>query len=288
MNDTLKQVFDEIHAEEELKERTKEYIFQKTNGYTGRKKTRFRYWIPAAACLAFLLWGGQRLYFTSAAEISIDVNPSIELDINRFDRVISVDGYNEDGERLADRLDIRNMDYTEAVEQILQNEEVADLLSDGAFMTIGVIGSNEAKAAQILSELQSCTAEEENTYCYCAHPDEVEDAHSMGMSCGKYKAYLELKALDPGVTPEEVQGMTMREIYDRIAGLSGGASGQSGTDSNGASGQNGTGSSGASGQAGTDSSSQESGGNGVRGHEEEYEEHGHHGSGYGREHENHR
>ena len=50
----------------------------------------------------------------------------------------------------------------------------------------------------------------------------MEAAHDCGLSYGKYRAYLELAALDPTVTPEEVQGMTMREIRDRIAALSGG------------------------------------------------------------------
>ena len=42
------------------------------------------------------------------------------------------------------------------------------------------------------------------------------------MSVGKYRAFLELQALDPSVTAEEVQSMSMREIRDRIAALSGG------------------------------------------------------------------
>ncbi|HIZ42609.1 MAG TPA: hypothetical protein H9811_08620 [Candidatus Gemmiger excrementigallinarum] len=56
---------------------------------------------------------------------------------------------------------------------------------------------------------------------------EVEQAHECGLSYGKYRAYRELAALDPTVTPEAVQGMTMREIRDRIAALTGDASTQS-------------------------------------------------------------
>ena len=36
------------------------------------------------------------------------------------------------------------------------------------------------------------------------------------ISIGKYRAFLELQALDPSVTPEEVQKMTMREIRERM------------------------------------------------------------------------
>lgn len=221
MNNTLKDTFDQIHAEDELKNRTREYLFRKTNGYTGVKKKGYRYWIPAAACFIFLLWGGHWLYFTPTAEISIDINPSLELEINRFDRVIGVESYNDDGQELADSLDIRHLNYTEAVEQIMENDMVAALLSDDEVMVIGVIGSNEEQSARILAEVQTCTEEETNTYCYSAHSDEAEEAHEMGLSCGKYRAFLELQKLDPTITVEEVQDMTMREIYDRMEALSG-------------------------------------------------------------------
>ena len=49
----------------------------------------------------------------------------------------------------------------------------------------------------------------------------MEAAHEAGLSYGKYQAFLALQALDPSVTAEEVQGMTMRELRDRIAALGG-------------------------------------------------------------------
>ena len=47
----------------------------------------------------------------------------------------------------------------------------------------------------------------------------------MGLSCGKYRAYQELLALDPTVTPEEVAGMTMAEIRTAIRQLQGAETG---------------------------------------------------------------
>lgn len=44
-------------------------------------------------------------------------------------------------------------------------------------------------------------------------------AHEAGLSCGKYRAFLELQLLDPDITPEAVQGMTMREIRELIESL---------------------------------------------------------------------
>lgn len=269
MNSTLKDAFDQIHADEELKNRTKEYLLQKTNGYTKVKKSGYRYWIPAAACFVFLILGGRWLYFTPTAEISIDINPSLELGINRFDRVISVESYNDDGQELADSLDIRYLNYADAVQQVVQNEMVTALLSDDEIMEIGVIGSDDTQSARILSEIETCTEEDANTYCYSAHSDEAEEAHEMGLSCGRYRAFQQLQALDSTITAEEVRNMTMREIYDRIAELSGGSS--AGTDSS----------------SGTDYEAEEECDSGTAGQNGNGS--GHHGEGNGheREHEEH-
>lgn len=143
MNDRLKKALDQVQAEDELKQKTKEYVFQKANGCKRTKKVHFKLFLPAAACTLLIFLGGYWLYFVPTAEISMDINPSIELDVNRFDRVISVEGWNDDGKELAGSLDIWNLEYSEAVNRILENETVADLLSDNGILTIAVVGENE-------------------------------------------------------------------------------------------------------------------------------------------------
>lgn len=220
MNDMLKEIFDQVQAEEELKNNTKAFLLQKTKGYTKTKMANYQHFISAAICFLLVLIGGHWFYFTPTVELSIDINPSIELGINRFDTVISVNSYNEDGQGLMDSLDIKYMDYTKAMDQILDNKNIIALLSNNEIMTIGVIGTKGAQSSRILSDIESCIAKERNTYCYFAHPQEVESAHQMGLSYGKYRAFLEMQVLDPNITPEKIKHMTMREIHDCIADLS--------------------------------------------------------------------
>lgn len=222
MNNTFQKLFDPIQADDELKNRTKAFLVKKTQNYTKTniKKRKYQVYALACACTLLMLLGGQWLYFTPTTEISIDINPSIELSINRFDRVISVGGFNEDGQKLSDALNVKYKDYAEAMEQILQQESIKTLLSDGEVMTITVIGSDEQQSAKILSGVESCTANQSNTYCYFALPEEVAAAHEMGFSCGKYRAFLELQLLEPNITAQTVQNMTMREIRELIKSLS--------------------------------------------------------------------
>lgn len=239
MNDRLKKALSKVQTEEELKNSTKEFLYKKTKGYVTAKTMNYRLLLPAIACFLLVLFGGHWLYFTPTVEISIDVNPSIELGVNRFDKIISVHSYNSDGQELADSLDIKYMDYTDALNQILMSENVCALLSNNEIMMIGVIGSDDVQSTKVLSEIESCTDGETNTYCYYANSDEVKEAHEMGLSYGKYRAYLELQTFDSTITAEEVQKMTMREIQNLIDNLSGDHN--SGADSENGNGHSGSG-----------------------------------------------
>lgn len=220
MNGKIKEAFEQIQAENELKEKTKEFIFQKTNGYSKVRTGNYKYLVSVFACAVLLFIGGHWLYFTPTVEISIDINPSIELEINRFDKIISLESYNDDGQELIKTLNVKFKDYSEAMNQIFKSEDIISLLEKDEIMTIAVIGSGSTQSEKVLSNLQSYTEEKHNTYCYYAHSEEVENAHESGLSCGKYKAYLELKEVNPDITVDDIHHMTMREIRNMIDELS--------------------------------------------------------------------
>lgn len=218
MEDKIKAAFDAVRASDELKGRTKAFIARKTRGYRARKALNYRIIIPAI-CLALVLFAGAGLYFTPTARISIDINPSLELGINRFDRVVSVNALNDDGKELAKTPGIKFAGYDEALRRILDNESVEAMLSENEIMTITVIETSSAQSERILSDMKSCADGHNNVYCDSASSEDASAAHALGLSCGKYRAFLELRELDPDIAPEDIQGMSMREIRGRIAAL---------------------------------------------------------------------
>ena len=156
MNNAFKELFRPIHAEEALKIRTKEFLAEKTRGYTGGKagKRNFRFYAAACACLLFALLGGRWFYFTPIAVISVDINPSIEMSINRLDKVVFVEGINEDGRELSGTLDVKYKNYVDAIEQILEDDTIAALLSDNEILMITVIGSDGQQSAKFYPGLK--------------------------------------------------------------------------------------------------------------------------------------
>ncbi len=235
----------------------------------------YRRLAAAMACLLLVAmgWGGYFLYFIPVSSISVDVNPSIELGINRFDRVVKVDTYNDDGYNIMSSLDVRFMDYRDAMDVILNQESEEAYLAEDSCIAIAVSGAAEGKQREMLACLHTCASSYGNVHCSTGSHGDAAAAHEAGMTLGRYQAFLELQALDSSITAEDIEGLTISQIWDKIAELSG----DTGQDGNAAQytpgGQNGCGmhhgnggQDGASTQNGTQGTCQQNGHHSGHGH----------------------
>lgn len=244
MRPDIREAFDSIHAEETLKDNTRRFVMEELE--KRQKKQRSIGWKMAyavAACLVvcLALVGGYHLYFSPTTIISIDVNPSIELSVNRFDKVVAVDGWNEDGTAFAETLDVMYQDYQDAVEEILESDTITQCLARDELLSVAVVEIDETQGEAVLEYVSQCTAQQENTYCYGVTSDEVEEAHSLGLSYGKYKVYEEIAQYTTQLSPEEANNMTMRQLRDYLAQLQGQEESSSGPEGNSSHPGNGTG-----------------------------------------------
>ncbi|MEA4822807.1 MAG: hypothetical protein VB111_01670 [Clostridiaceae bacterium] len=223
MHNRIQTAFDKVHAEDSLKKSTKDFISNRTQNYGKKTVYQTKRLITAFACIVFVLFGivGSASYFTPVSAISIDVNPSVELGVNRFDKVVSVESYNEDGRTLAASMDIKYMNYADALNMLMTSESIEYYLANDEFVSITVLGATDEKSEEMLASISSSEAvKHTNISCDSGNYNEVEAAHEAGLSFGKYDAFLELQALDPSITIEDVQELTMRQIKDRIDDLS--------------------------------------------------------------------
>lgn len=230
MMNRIKESFDIIHAEEALVDNTIAFLSRQARAGAKRKTGFLPYAALAAVCLCFMLLGysGYRVYFTPTAIISIDINPSLELGINRFSKVVTIDEYNDDGAALACSLHIKYMDYADAIDQILETNRMAELFSQNEVLVITVSSSDDAQCHRVLTQVESCTSMHQNAYCYAADSADTATAHELGLSCGKYHALLKLQESNPEITPEDIGNMTMGEIHDLMPTASGSENGSAG------------------------------------------------------------
>ena len=196
-----------------------EYIVE-ANPFVKNKKRSWEKWCVMAASLCLIISGiflGQqaiKIYAMETAYISIDVNPSIELCLNKFDRVVNVLAYNEDGQRVVDCLDVKNKCYTDALEEILHNEVFCSYIGTESDLTFTIVSDKEEV---LRAGIESCAqGTEHHGTINCSDTQTRQIAHENHCSVGKYAAYEELVQYDEEVTIEDCRDMSMHEIHNRI------------------------------------------------------------------------
>ena len=172
MRDRIRNAFDKIQAEPELKQRTARFLAEKILQQPARKKVPplRRVALLCTVLAVFLLGAGFfHSYYTVSAAISIDGASSLELEINCFDRVISVTGYGSSSQSLADSLEVKHQNYRQAVETILEDERIREFLENGELLILTVSGTDAEQSDEIFQEMESDTAEQENILCHAGN-----------------------------------------------------------------------------------------------------------------------
>ena len=149
---------------------------------------------------------------------------------------VAAEGFNAEGRALAETVSLYR-DYRETVAALLETDTVAGLLAEGGLLELSVIDPDPDRGAASTAALEPICAGAGGS-CHQLDPDAVAEAHSCGLSYGRYQLYLALVALDPSITPEEVAGSSMRALRQRLAAL-GGQLPESGQQGSGHHGENG-------------------------------------------------
>lgn len=160
----------------------------------------------ASAAAAFVILGsGAWAYASPYSYVSMDVNPSIEFTVNRFDRVLNAKGVNDDGERILDQISLKNL-KNKTIETALT--ESVDRISDAGYfdgnteggIVIAASSKNTGKAAALAADLKDSVAREakENgdsieVEAFSVSREEIKAAKELGVTPGKLNLVEKLK-----------------------------------------------------------------------------------------------
>ncbi len=218
MRDALKRSFDRIQAQEALTASTAQYL--KTYRERGRSRPSGVRPALAAACAMLLLCAGLvgfQLFLVPVSYVSIDVNPSVELSLNRLDRVVAATAYNEEAEALLAGLSLSGRPYTQAIDALLESEAAEGYLEGPSGLTFTVASGSEEKDAALLRGIENWDGYGAyGAQSWSTDMDCLAQAHSHGLSFGKYAAFLVLSQYDNTLTAEDCHDMSMGEIHARI------------------------------------------------------------------------
>ena len=169
------------------------------------RKRRTPLWVrcastAAAAALLLVGAGGGVAYAMPYGVVSLDVNPSLEYTINRFDYVLKVEGVNEDGKELLSQLDTKqlvNRRIGDALETSMQQLEAGDWLGGESDEILIAAGTKQPDHAErLLSRLENALnsrREGLEVRTLAVSEEEISAAHKEGMSAGRHRVLDELK-----------------------------------------------------------------------------------------------
>lgn len=151
MDERIRAAFDQVRATEEQKEQTRAFLDRARHRRAAPRRRLGA--LAACAVLLAVLMGGWWAWFVPTSAVSVESGSGLELELNRFDRVVAVQG-GDDG--LADSL--RGLSYAQALELLL------DQLGTNQPVSITVSGA-EGQCGRLLEETRRCAAGNENVRC---------------------------------------------------------------------------------------------------------------------------
>ncbi len=220
MANRIYDAFDSIKAQPRLVESTKQFLSEKHRKETRPVHSRVFRRMFIAVCMAFALAagiGGYSWFQEPVSYVSIDVNPSIELALNRFNRVVSMAAYNAEGEEILKSLSLKGKKYTDAICLIAGSKAMDAYLTDESELVFTVAADNR-RESELKSGVESCSSHiGHKSQSVSADIGIVSQAHDNGFSLGKYCAYLQLAQYDDTVTVDGCRDMSMSEMHGLIS-----------------------------------------------------------------------
>ena len=95
-----------------------------------------------AACLCLVFFGYYQPNFTPYGALRIQINPDVELTLSRTDRVLELEGLNEDGQSLIAGYEYSGKDREDVTGELVERAIGLGYLSDGETVSITVTSSD--------------------------------------------------------------------------------------------------------------------------------------------------
>jgi len=122
-------------------------------------RPRSYYWrkiayMAASILLVVFIGVGAFAWSTPAQFINIDINPSVELSVNYFDRIISVNALNADGQKLIESVSVRTQRYESGIELVICTAQEMGYLNDEEDVLISISSSDPKRTEKAQNDIR--------------------------------------------------------------------------------------------------------------------------------------
>ncbi len=158
-------------------------------------KTRLSRIVAAVAAFTVVFTGGGTYAYldaTAMSQISLDVNPSLEYELNHFDRIVSVKDDNDDAKEVVDQLYEEGVKGDTLTEALAKTEDILKDLGylaedDDPYILVSVCSGSQKKYAELTAEIESqLSSEAYNVTVLAISEENKKEAEELGLSGGRY------------------------------------------------------------------------------------------------------
>lgn len=221
--------------EKSVKQKTGYYnennkIIDKINNILGGIFMKRKIALALSACTILGLGGGTYTYAatTPVAYVSMDINPSVELGVNAFDKVISVEAYNEDGENVLENTNLVNYDVDNAVSTVISNAISEGYINEDGSSAIEITTATDkekvaTKLEESLNEIVDKTLDNNDVEAEIGTENVAlarrDEARKLGITPGKLNLIQKLQELDPTIQVEDYKSSSVKDIQKKTKEL---------------------------------------------------------------------
>lgn len=175
-------------------------------------------WAVTAAAAMFLFVTPAWAYMTPYSYVSLDVNPSFEFSINRFDRVLEVKAVNGDAEKMVEEINIdglKNKEIRVAVRNVLTELKNQGYITEGedGGVVVAASSKSEEKTNNLAAALKTAVNEEVGKY---KEKDSIEvSKDTMEVLETENKDSEEIEKSDDSKKPEDKSSVALDNAQDK-------------------------------------------------------------------------
>lgn len=207
--------------------------FRNQDLYNNRKNYIKYIALAASVCLvvfSYFMFSQVYLPGTVFAYVDVDINPSIELTVDKNIQVIDTKPLNDDAKALLDELQLKKLSLKEAVAEVVKESEKLGYIrtdKENAILVSASLAKEENKGTDgekalntaldnIDKETVNFDNKEIETEVVKVSPENREQAVKNNMSMGRYALYNKIKQDDAALTIDEAK---VSRVYDMLEKL---------------------------------------------------------------------
>ena len=216
LNKPLKDL-EHLKLDEALKQKTLEAIYRPSS-----QKKNYFFPILVSVCVVLLIIALQipkgeplnKEVLVVSSYVSIDLNPSMTLELDKDNKVIKTKAFNDEAKALLKKIDMCELPIEEALNLLMTNSDFQNYLDQG-FLQVSIYSEDKTKETSLetmLKQQLSSYLQDDDYSCVCASQKHYQEAKHHHMSFGKYQMIEMIIDLDSDYKLEDLKKENMRTL----------------------------------------------------------------------------